>query len=197
MLGKKLYRTSMLNIFRLLVLGVVIFFINDFYLETISNDTFLQMLVLPASFLTKFKIFWTYVYQYPTDFVNLVVIVVIPAIYFAFIRGVRFHEKGFVFNKGVPFVDTSVLYQDVKSYKLLHPKLAIWISTKSGDSFIVADNNVERVIAILDQHNVPGELASDQYVKIVSNYRRFVYFCVMAFFIIFAIRKLGALLSNL
>lgn len=197
MLGKKLYRTSMLNLFRLAVFGVVIFFINDFYLETISNDTFIRMLQLPASFMTKFRIFWSYVYLYPTDFINLVVIVIIPAIYFAFIRGVRFHEKGFVFNKGVPFVDTTVLYPEVKSYKLLHPKMAIWISTKGGDSFIVADNNIERVIAILDQHNVSGELASEQYVKIVSNYKRFVYACVMAFFIVFAVRKLGAFLSNL
>lgn len=197
MLGKKLYCTHMLNIFRLMVFGVVLFFVNDFYLETITNSTYQQMVVTPANFVTRFSIFWNYVYRYPTDFVNLVVIVIIPAIYFAFIRGVRFHEKGFVFNKGVPFVDTTVLYPDVKSYKLLHPKQAIWVSTKGGDSFIIADNNVERVIAILDQHNVSGDLAVDQYVKIVSNYKRFIMFLVVAFFIIFAIRKLGAFLTNL
>lgn len=197
MLGKRLYKTSMLNIFRLMVFGVVLFFVNDFYLETITNSTYQQMALPGAPFLARFANFWNYVYKYPTDFVNLVVIVVIPAIYFAFIRGVRFHEKAFVFNKGVPFVDTRVEYQDVKSYKLLHPKQAIWLTTKGGDSFIIADNNVERVIAILDQHNVTGDLAVDQYVKIVSNYKRFIMFLVVAFFIIFAIRKLGAFLTNL
>lgn len=198
MLGKRLYRTSMLNLFRLMVLGVVVFFVNDFYLETISNTTYLQMLSeLTPRFGYRLMNFLIYTYKYPADFISLLLTVIVPAIYFAFVRGVRFHEKGFVFNKGVPFMDSTVLYPDVKSYKLLHPKQALWLTTKGGDSFIVADNNIERVIAILDQHNVQGDLAVDQYVKFVNNYKRFVMFLITAFFIIFAIRKLGAFLANL
>lgn len=90
-----------------------------------------------------------------------------------------------------------MFYPDVKSYKLLHPKQAIWVTTKGGDSFIIGDNNVERVIAILDQHNVPGDLTVDQYVKLASNYRRIAIFIISAFFIIFVIRKIGAFLSGL
>lgn len=198
MLGKRIYKTHMLTIFRVMVLGVVIFFVNDFYLETISNATFLSMIDSPlAPFLKKAVVFFKFHYKYPADFLNLLLVVLTPAFYFAFIRGVRFHEKGFVFNRGVPFLDHTVIYEDVKSYKLLHPKQAIWLTTKGGDSFIVGDNNIERVIAILDQHNVPGDLTVDQYVKLVSNYKRFIIFCVVAFFIIFAIRKLGAFLSGL
>lgn len=198
MLGKRLYRTSMLSLFRVLVLGVVIFFINDFYLETITNTTFQEMMAdQTPSRLVRFLTFFRYHFKYPIDLINLLLVVIFPAIYFAFIRGVRFHEKGFLFNKGVPFLDSTVLYPEVKSYKLLHPKQAIWLTTSGGDSFIIADNDIERVIAILDQHNIQGDLAVDQYVKLVSNYKRLVVFCITAFFIIFAIRKLGAFLSNL
>lgn len=198
MLGKRLYRTSMLNIFRVLVLGVVIFFVNDFYLETISNPVFQTKLGSPtAPFAEKAMVFLRFLYKYPADLINLILVVLVPAVYFAFIRGVRFHEKGFIFNRGVPFLDSTVLYPDVKSYKLLHPKQAIWVTTKGGDSFIIGDNNIERVIAILDQHNVPGDLTVDQYVKLASNYRRIAIFIITAFFIIFVIRKIGALLSGL
>ena len=197
MLGKRLYRTSMLSLFRLMILAVVIFFVNDFYLETITNSSFLEMVTPGATRLQRIMTFFGYHLKYPIDLINLLLVVFTPAVYFAFIRGVRFHEKGFIFNRGVPFLDSTVLYGDVKSYKLLHPKQAIWVTTKAGESFIIADNDIERVIAILDQHNIHGDLAVDQYVKLVSNYKRFVVFLITAFFIIFAIRKLGAFLSNL
>ncbi len=40
MLGKKLYKTSMLNEFRLIIVGLVIFFFNDFYLDTFTYEKF-------------------------------------------------------------------------------------------------------------------------------------------------------------
>jgi hypothetical protein len=59
-----------------------------------------------------------------------------------------------------------VLYADVKTYKLLHPNLIVTIHTKNGDVYLIADNSVERVIAILDQHNIQGDLARDDYANL-------------------------------
>lgn len=191
MLGKRLYKTHMLNLFRVIVLAVVVFFINDFYLETITSSEFQTMNTSPfTSSFQKWVAFFKFHYHNPADIISLFLIVIVPAVYFAFIRGVRFHEKGFVFNRGIPFVNHTILYEDVKSYKLLHPKHAIWLTTKTGDAFIVADNNVERVIAILDQHDVPGDLAQDTYVRMITNYKQFMIICVAAVVIVFVLRKI-------
>jgi hypothetical protein len=55
----------------------------------------------------------------------------------------------------------------------------------------VADNNIERVIAILDQHNISGDLAQDEFVKLFANFKKFI-FIVFAFTIVlFLVKKLG------
>ena len=190
--GKRLYKTSMLNLFRLLVLAVVVFFFNDFYLETITAPNFQKMLIeLPnKSFFPRILTFFRYHYMYPRDLIAFMGTILLPAIYYAFIRGVRFHEKAFVFNRGIPFLNHTIKYEDVKRYKLFHPKYAISLHLHNGDSFVIADNSVERVIAILDQQNIEGDLADD-YAKIFTNFKRVVIFVLCFTLMLFLIRKLG------
>ncbi len=190
MFGKKIYKTSMLNFFRLIVLAIVIFFFNDYYLETISDDRFLKM-VHVGSTGRRILDFFEFNITYPADFISFFCIVLVPAFYFAFIRGVRFHEKGFYFNRGIPFFNQTIKYEELKTYKLLHPNLAISIHTKSGDAYVIADNTVERVIAILDQHDIPGDLAQDDYVRLINNYKKFIIFVVSFIVLLFIVRKLG------
>jgi len=185
MLGKKLYKTSMLNFFRLIVVALTAFFFNNFYLETFTYENF--------QLERKFKfldVFW-YHYRYPAEFITFFLIIIIPAVYYGLIRGVRFHERGFVFNRGLPFFNKAILYEDVKAYKLLHPKKAISIQNKKGDFFVIADNNIERVIAILDQHNIPGDLTQDDYAKLVSNYWKFIQLIIGFAIFVFMMKKLG------
>lgn len=185
MLGKKLYRTSMLNIFRLVVLAIVIFFLNDFVLDTYTYEKFQAI--------GKYKIIdvMKYHLKYPNEFITFFCVVIIPAFYYAFVRGVRFFEKGFVFNRGLPFMNKSVPYEDVKIYKLLHPNHIVTIHTNNGEVFIIADNTIERVIAILDQHNIPGDLARDDYAKLITNFRKFIVVVVTFTLVIFFLKKFG------
>ena len=185
MLGKKLYKTSMLNLVRLGILAIFIFFFNDFYLETFTYEKFQAD--------GRFKILDVidYHYRYPHEFIIFFCLILIPAIYYGVIRGVRFHEKGFVYNRGLPFFNKAVLYSDIKTYKLLHPKKAISIHSKSGDIFVIADNTVERVIAILDQHNIQGDLAQDDYVRLISNYKKFMLMVIGFTVFVFVLKKLG------
>jgi len=187
MLGKRLYKTSMLNVFRLMILGLFIFFFNDFILNTYTNENF--------QLARRFKILDVieYHYKYPNEFITFFFLIIIPAVYYALIRGIRFHEKGFIFNRGLPFLNKEILYSDVQTYKMLHPDYIISVHLKNGDVYIVADNNVARVIAILDQHNIQGDLARDDYVKLITNFRKFV-FVVLSFTLVgFLIRKFGLL----
>jgi hypothetical protein len=185
MLGKKLYKTGMLNIFRLIILAIVIFFLNDFILDTYTYENF--------QLLRRFKILdvLEYHWTYPSEFITFCFLIIFPAIYYSFIRGVRFHEKGFVFNRGFPFMNKTILYSDVKIYKLLHPNLIVTIHTKNGDVYLIADNSVERVIAILDQHNIQGDLARDDYANLITNFRKFIIVVLTFTLVVFVTKKLG------
>ncbi len=185
MLGKKIYKTSMLNLFKFGIFAIVLFFFNNFYLETFTYEKF--------QLDRKFRILdvMEYHYRYPAEFITFFIIILAPAFYYSFIRGVCFCEKGFVFNRGLPFFNRAVGYDQIKSYKLLHPKKAISIHSKQGDVYLVADNNVERVIAILDQHNIQGDLAQDDYVRLITNYKKFMLIVIMFTVFIFVVKKLG------
>ena len=185
MLGKKLYKTSMLNVFRLGILSIVIFFFNDFYLQTFTYEKFQE----GGSF--KFLDVFNYHFRYPHEFITFFFLILIPAIYYGVIRGVRFHERGFIYNRGLPFFNKAISYTDIKTYKLLHPKKAISIHSKNGDVFVIADNTVERVIAILDQHNIQGDLAQDDYVRLISNYKKFLLMVIGFSVFVFIIKRLG------
>jgi hypothetical protein len=187
MLGKKIYKTSMLNIFRLIIFAIVLFFLNDFILDTYTYENF--------QVVGRFKILdiIDYHYRYPGEFIAFFFLILVPAFYYSLVRGVRFYEKGFTFNRGLPFMNKAVPYSEVKTYKLLHPKHVVTIHTKSGEVYLIADNTVERVIAILDQHNIQGDLAQDDYVKLITNFRKFIIVVVSFTLILFFLKKLGYL----
>lgn len=185
MLGKKLYKTSMLNIFRLIILAIVVFFLNDFILNTYTYEKF--------QISGRFKIIDVieYHYRYPREFITFFFLIIVPAFYYAFIRGIRFYDKGFVFNRGLPFMNKTVMYDEIKTYKLLHPKHVVTIHTGKKDVFLIADNSVERVIAILDQHNIQGDLAQDDYVNLITNFRKFIIVVLSFTVVVFLLIKLG------
>lgn len=185
MLGKRLYKTSMLTIFKLVILSLVIFFINDFILNTYTYEKFQAD--------GRFKIIDViqFHYKYPSEFITFFLLVIVPAAYYAIIRGVSFHEKGFVYNRGLPFLNRKIFYTDVVKYKLLHPKHILIIQTLSGEIYLIADNTLERVIAILDQHNIQGDLAKDGYTKLISNIRKIIVVLLSFTTLIFLLKKIG------
>jgi hypothetical protein len=191
MLGKKLYKTSMLWAFKFIVFALVLFFLNDFYLDTITDDRFSKMVTEGGSRGRRVLDFFEFILKYPGDAISFALMIVLPAFYFAFIRGVRFYEKAVVVNRGIPFFNQKIPYDEVKTYKLLHPQLAISMHTKNGDIFVIADEQVERAIAILDQHNIQGDLGQGDLVKIFANYKKFIVFIASFVILLFIVRKLG------
>jgi len=185
--GKKIYRTSMLAPFRFILLALVVFFYHSFYLSTFQEPKFLK----DSSFT-----FWDVInfhYRYPFEFLSLSALVMIPVVYYGLIRGVRMYEKGYLFNQGLPFFNTWVPYEEVQQYKLLLPDSIIAIFTKSGEIHVVADGHIERVIALLDQHGIAGDLAQDAYVRLIQNVRRFFYVVVGFTALLFLVKRLGLL----
>jgi len=183
--GKRIYRTSMLGSMRLVLLSVVVFFYHDLYLGTFQEEKFL------ASARFKFMDVIAFHLKYPSEFIWLTCLIMPPFIYYSFIRGVRFFEKGYLFNNGLPFLNTWATYEEIKNYKILAPKSTIALFTGAGDIRLVVDGNIERVIAILDQHAVKGDLAQDAYVKLLTNIRKFVYVVLVFTLVIYAALKMG------
>jgi hypothetical protein len=185
MLGKKLYKTSMINVLKLIILVIVLIFLNDFILDTYTYEKFQAD--------GRFKIIDViqYHYKYPHEFIIFFFLFLAPAFYYSLIRGTRFFERGFIFNKGFPFLGKEVLYTDIKTYKLLHPNLLLSIHTKNGEIYLIADNSVERVIAILDQHNIQGDLARDDYANLITNFKKFILVVLSFTVLIFTLKKLG------
>jgi hypothetical protein len=186
MFGKRLYKTGMLNLFRLVILAIVIFFMNDFILETYTYDKFQEV--------GRFKILDVidYHFRYPNEFITFFFLIIVPAFYYSFIRGIRFHEQGFIFNRGIPFMNKKVPYSEIKTYKLLHPKHVLTVHTHKGEVYVIADNSVERVIAILDQHNIQGDLARDDYAKLITNFRKFILVVLTFTMVLFILKKILA-----
>lgn len=189
MAKKKLYRTSMVNVFRLIVLAIVVFFFNDFYLETFQQEKFLKLVDMASH--NKFYNFWAYHFTYPAELFTFVGLIIIPGIYYAFIRGVRFQDKLVVVNRGLPFFNQKIPYEEIKTYKLMHPKHMISVHTKSGEAFVIADNQIERVIAILDQHNIPGDLAQEAFVSFFNYIRNIILFIASFVLLLFVVRKIS------
>lgn len=183
--GKKIYRTALLWPFRLTMFVLAFSFYRDTYLSTFQDPKFIE---------TGSYAIWDAIqfhYKYPVEVVTLSFLVLTPIIYYGFIRGTRFFEKGYLFNKGLPFVNTWVPYEEIKQYKLLVPKSILAIFTKSGEIHVVSDGNIERVLALLDQHNVPGDLAQDAYVHLIQNIFKFFVIVLSFTLLIFIINKFG------
>lgn len=183
--GKKIYRTAMIAPFRLVLIALMVFFYHDFYLETFQEAKFIAR--------GQFGFFdvWSFHYRYPYEILFLSLLVLTPAIYYGFIRGVRFYEKGYLFNRGLPFFNTWVGYDEVEKYKLLLPKAIIAIFIKAGEIHVIADGNIERIIAILDQHGAQGDLAQDAYVRLIQNVRKF-FLVVLTFTVaLYMVKKFG------
>ncbi len=185
--GKRIYRTAMLAPFRFVLVFLMVFFYHDFYLSTFQEPKFMR----EGAF--GFLDVWAFHYRYPTEFISLSLLVLTPVIYYGIIRGVRFHERGYKFNQGLPFFNQWVAYENVQQYKLLLPDSILAITTKAGEIHVVADGDIARVIAVLDQHGIHGDLAQDAYVRLIMNVRKF-FFVVAGFTaILYMVKKLGLL----
>jgi hypothetical protein len=184
MLGKKLYKTSTLNLFRFIIFLIVLFFLNDFVLDTYTYEKFQAD--------GRFRIIDViqYHYRYPIEAVTFFFLVIIPAFYYGLVRGNRFYERGMIYNQGLPFFNQTILFSDIKTYRLLHPKHLLMIYTTKG-IYLLTDNTIERVIAILDQHNIQGDLAKDDYSQLLMRLKKFIMLLLSFTVLVFLMKKVG------
>ncbi len=167
--GKKIYRTSMLYPMKWFLFALFLFFYHDLYLATFGELKFLETQDFSLFGVIRFHL------KYPIEFITLTSLVLPSFLYFAFFRGVVFYEKGILYNRGIPFLNTWIPYSDCSSYRLVSAKALIALTTKTSEVYLIGSNNMSRVIAALDQHEVKGELGTSEYIKLAKNLKTFFY----------------------
>ena len=155
-LGKKLYRSTALPSLKLMavVIPLVLFF--NLYFQTNSDEFFLK------NYGGGFQDIIDFHLKYPEEFITYFLAALLPSIYYGFIRGVRFYEKGIIINKGLPFFNLYIPYEVIKKYEVINQKHFMSITRKdTEDDYMFTVNNMDRVLAILDQNHIEGNLGGN------------------------------------
>lgn len=153
-------------------------FVN-LYLQTFIDPDFLKSYEQSFMGVVRFHLF------YPEQLISLVLSTLIPTIYYAFVRGISFYETGIVANKGLPFMNHLVLYSDIESYKIMHHKYLMSIKRKSlGDELLFTIQDIDRAVAILDQHNIQGDLSKAEFHGSMTTSKKLLIFYVCFFIVV-------------
>ena len=185
-LGKKIYTSRMLWPLRLLVLGVFLFLLVNLFLQTSHDPNYVKW--SDHSFLgtLRFHLF------YAEELLMFVVTVFIPSFYYGVLRSIRFFENGIIINRGLPFFNREIFYSQIKSYKIIHPKYLISIiRSDMEDEILLSVSNMQRAIAILDNHNIPGDLGNKEFQESLSVNKKFVFIVIGFAIIVFFFQYFG------
>jgi hypothetical protein len=181
MFGKKLYKSCALKQFKWIYLSIAFLLLGNLTLQTMSDPIFLKDYQNTFSDVVNFHI------KYPQEFFIYILTIFIPALYYSFIRGIVFYEEGVIINRGFPFFNRSLPYKQIEQYKVIHPKFLMGVRRKDIDEeFVFMVRDVDRVIAIFDQHNIKGELGDEEFKRTLSVNKKllifFVLFSILMFF---------------
>lgn len=160
-------------------------FVN-LYLQTYIDPDFLDSYQHNFMGVIKFHLF------YPEQLISLILSTLIPTIYYAFIRGISFYEYGVVANRGLPFMNHTVLYSDIESYKIMHHKYLMSVSRKSmDDELLFTIEDIDRAVAILDQHNIQGDLSNAEFHGSMTTSKKLLIFYVSFFVVVTVLQFSG------
>jgi hypothetical protein len=152
-LGKKLYQSSAMPSIKAMALMISIVLFLNLYFQTFNDPVFIKSGLYLFEDVVKFHLF------YPEEFIIYVLTILLPAIYYGFIRGVRFYEKGIIINKGLPFFNMTVPFELIEKFEVINQKHFMSITRKdTEDDYMFSVNQIDRVLAILDQNHITGDL---------------------------------------
>ncbi|MCO4755362.1 MAG: hypothetical protein KC478_12845 [Bacteriovoracaceae bacterium] len=185
-LGKKLYKSTALKEFKLLYLNIAGLLLFNLVLQTLGNPVFEEQFSSNAMGVINYHL------KYPEDFLIYCLTILFPAIYYSFIRGIVFCENGMIINRGFPFFNRNVLYKNISRYKIIHPKYLMGVKRSDiEEEFVFTIRNIDRVVAILDQHHIPGDLGRETLEKTMTVNKKLVVFFIFFGTVMFFIQYFG------
>ena len=171
-LGKRYYKTKTLTSIRLLILAIVALLLFNLYRVTFSDPDFIEREYSTLKEVIEFHL------MYPENLILFGILILFPAYYYAFHRGTVLKEKGLLHNLGLPFLNKRFLYSDLSSFKVIHPEIMVGIYDKNGNEYFIVCNDINRVIGILDQHGVQGNLDQTEYRKTQHTQKLVAYYAL-------------------
>ena len=178
-LGKRLYRSKALTPFKILFLSVCGMLFFNLYLQTFIDPDFLEKFDHDFMGVVSFHLF------YPEQLISLFLSTFIPTIYYAFVRGIYFYENGIIANKGLPFMNHIIPYNDIESYKIMHHKYLMSVKRKSfNDELLFTIQDIDRAVAIFDQHNIQGDLSKAEFRGTMTTSKKLIIFYIVFFIVV-------------
>ena len=148
-IGKKLYRSTSLKHFKIAFISIAIWVFINLYFKTYSDPDFLEIGDITAKGVVNFH------FIYPVQFIGYILGTLLPAIYYAFFRGIIFFEDGMVINRGLPFLNHCLKYKDIESFRIIHARYLMSLKRKDvSEELLFTIRDIDRVIAIFDQHGI-------------------------------------------
>lgn len=185
--GKKLYRSSAKNFIKFFLFFIVFILFLNLCLSTFYDQRFINLD-------EKISILDFHL-MYPENLILFIFSIVLPAIYYAFIRAIIFYERGLVINKGLPFFNRFIDYNKIKSYKLVHPKGLMSIARKDidGEEMLFTVRDPDRAVAIFDQQGILGDFSKAELDNTVSAHKKFLITVLLFSLVIYLIQTFGVM----
>lgn len=174
--GKKVYKTKSTKVIKALALTSITFLIVNLYFQTFNDPVFAKSYDGSFNDVVKFHL------KYPYDILSYFFFILLPSIYYGFIRGNIFYQNVVVLNRGLPWYKRVISYDKIASFEIIHASLMVAIKLKdSGKKYIFGVSDVDRVISIFDKNNVPGDLEDQDTIKLSVNSMIMIFFLLMGF----------------
>jgi hypothetical protein len=189
-IGKKLYRSTALLQFKLVFIAIALWVLVNLYFKTYSDPDFL------AKGAGSFRDVIDFHMVYPVQVIGYILGTLIPALYYAFFRGIVFFEKGLVVNKGLPFLNNSIRYDDVESFRIVHPKYLMSLKRKdTSDEVLFTLRDMDRVIAIFDQQGITAHLGEAREVHTFTLSKKIVVFSLLFGVLVSVLQYTGVIID--
>lgn len=185
-LGKKLYISRALPTAKIFLLCVCVGLLVNFYHTTLADPVFIKRGFVGL------RAVWRFHMMYPEELISFILFVIAPSLYYGLIRGITFFEKGIVINRGLPFFNHCVRYDNIKEYRMVNRNYLMSVIRKdTEDEILFTICNPDRAVAIMDQQEIRGKLGGEDYVKTMSAHKKFFLFVIFFGILVFFIQYFG------
>lgn len=184
-LGIKLYKSGPLFSVKVTLVLVAIFLLSHLINNTYSDPDFIRKSLSKDISVFKFHL------QYPEQIISYLMIVIAPIVYYGFIRGIYFFEKGIIINRGIPFWNNIIFYHNIDSYRIMKSKYLMSVTMKEGSEFVFTITDADRAVAIMDQNGIQANFTSDSFINEISAHKRLTISVLMLGVLVFLIQHFG------
>lgn len=173
--GNKIYKSKSTKIIKALAIISSVFLLLNLYFQTFHDPLFSKQYSGTFVDVLKFHL------KYPYDLLSYIFFILLPSLYYCFIRGNTFYENVVVINRGFPFYNRAIDYNEIQNFEIIHARLMVAIKLKkSSTKYVFGVSDVDRVLSIFDKNSVPGDLEDQHTIKLTINSMVMIFIMLMA-----------------